>query len=163
MFFIGTDMFEGDGAAATFHSLIKTDTNGRVLVKVYATSGMTSKDIFVITQMYTTESAGTQWLQPLVHTASNKGLVGIASASIAAGCVGWVTVRGPVDNVSSPATVEMTGSIGHAISWFGASGIGASSSAYSGAVHQIGFLLEEATGTLAANVFLTGNQYAQSI
>jgi hypothetical protein len=160
MFFMGTDMFEGDGAAATFHSLIKSNGNGQVLAKVYATSGMTAKRMYVMTHMYSTANNG--YFQPLAATASNKGLPGIASAAIASGCVGWVTIRGQALDVSSPATIEMTGSIGHAIFWGGASGMGASSSAYLGQVHQIGFLIEEATATLVADIFLTGNAYAQS-
>ena len=161
MFFTGTDMIEGDGAAATFHALIKSQGNGQVVAETYATSGMTAKRPYVMTYQYTTSGNG--WFQPLAISASNKGLVGIASAAIASGCMGWVTVRGQVLNASSPATVQMNGSMGHAVYWAGASGLAASSSAYIGALHQIGFLIEEATATYAANIFLTGNQIAQSV
>ena len=94
---------------------------------------------------------------------------GIASAAIASGCEGWVTIRGPVSSASSPATLLMTGSIGHAVYWdptaTGAlGGLTASSSAYVGALHQVGFLLSTSvTGTLVADIFLTGNQQLTAI
>ena len=160
--FVGTDMFEGDGADATFNSLIKSHGNGQVVVKVYATSGMTAKRMYPLMYQYTTSDNG--WFQPQVMSASNVGLPGIASAAIASGCVGWVTIRGQVSDASSPATVGFTGSIGHAVYWGGASGIGATSSAYVGAAHQIGFLIETSvTGLVACDIFLTGNEHAQSL
>ena len=90
-------------------------------------------------------------------------MIGVASAAIASGCVGWVTVRGVVEDASSPATVEFTGSIGHAVFFTDSSGLGASSSAYLGAMHQCGFLIEEATATLAINIFLTGNEKCEAL
>jgi len=51
-------------------------------------------------------------------------MVGIASVVIASGCVGWVTLRGPVSGACSPATVEFTGSIGHAVFFADESGNG---------------------------------------
>ena len=64
MFFTGTDFFEGDGAGATFHANIKSHGNGRVVVKTYATSGMTAKRMYLMQYMYTTSNNG--WFQPLV-------------------------------------------------------------------------------------------------
>lgn len=151
MFFTGTDFIESGG---TFSATIKSDGAGRVLAYVYATSGMLAKSIYHVGQFYAT--SGTPWLQPYT-IGSKTGLVGIASGAIASGCCGWVTIRGQVDDASSSATVQFTGSIGHAVFFADASGMGASSSAYSGLNHQIGFLLEQATGTYVANVFLTGN------
>lgn len=163
MFFAGTDMFEGDGDAATFAANIKSvGSDGQVVVKVYATSGMTAKALYPLSFYYTT--SGNCWFQPMIMSASNCGLPGIASGAIASGCVGWVTVRGKVTDASSPATVMFTGSIGHAVYWGGASGMGATSSAYIGAIHQIGVLMETSvTGTIACDIFLTGNPRAQSL
>lgn len=154
MFFTGTDFFE---SGATNSATIKSDGAGRILCEVYATSGMLAKSIYHIGQFYTT--SGDRWLQPYT-IGSKTGLVGIASGAIASGCVGWVTIRGPVDDASSSATVQFTGSIGHAVFFADGSGMGASSSAYAGLSHQIGFLLEEGTGTYVANIFLTGNTNA---
>lgn len=151
MFFAGTDHFESGGS---YSATIKSDNAGRILAYVYATSGMLTKTLYHIGQFYTTD--GSCWLQPYT-VGSKTGLVGIASAAIASGCVGWVTIRGPVSGASASATVEFTGSIGHAVFFADASGMGASSSAYNGLPHQIGFLMEEATATLAADIFLTGN------
>lgn len=151
MFFTGTDFFESGG---TYSATIKSDGAGRILCYVYATSGMLTKTAYHIGQFYTT--SGTCWLQPYT-VGSKTGLVGISSGAIASGCCGWVTIRGPVDDASSSATVQFTGSIGHAVFLADASGMGASSSAYAGLSHQIGVLLEEATGTYVANIFLTGN------
>jgi hypothetical protein len=154
MFFVGTDFAESGG---TFSANIKSDGAGRILAKVYATSGMLTKTGYLLNYQYTTSDNG--WFQPMA-AGSNYGLFGIASDAIASGCVGWVTIRGPVDNASSSATVQFTGSIGHAVFFTTASGMGASSSAYVAFPHQIGVLLEEATATYAVNICLTGNAYA---
>jgi hypothetical protein len=165
MFFTGTDMFEGDGAAATFNTVIKSQGDGQVVVKTYATSGMTAKRAYFMHQFYTT--SGTGWFQPRVASILAGGLPGIASAAIASGCVGWVTVRGQVSDASFPASIEGTGSIGHAVfilthATGALGGLGASSSAYLGASHQIGFLIETSvTATLATDIFLTGNEHCR--
>ena len=166
MFFIGTDTFAGDGTDTTFTANIKSiPASGQVVVKVYATSGMTAKRMYPLSFKYSSDTAG--WFAPIgvsTAAASQQGLPGIASAAIASGCVGWVTVRGPVTAASSKATDKFTGECGHAVFWGGATGMAASSSAYIGALHQIGFLLTSATGgAAAANIFLTGNEIARSI
>ena len=166
MFFIDTDFAEGN-EDGTFTIHLKSGGNGQILVKVYATSGMTAKRMYPLGYFYSTSANG--WFSPIGAStagASQKGLPGIASEGIATGCVGWVTIRGTVLDASSPATVDFTGSIGNAITWAGASGMSASSSSYIGAVHQIGFLIEDLStvgATNAANIFLTGNCYAESI
>ncbi|KKK48024.1 hypothetical protein LCGC14_3149310, partial [marine sediment metagenome] len=127
--------------------------------------GMLAKGPYVMSHMYATDD-GAAWFQPMTVTGSLKGLVGVASAAIASGCIGWVTVRGLVDDASSPASVDFTGSIGDAVFFAGTSGLGASSSTYLGAVHQIGFLAEDLStvgATNQANIFLTGNQLAQAM
>jgi len=155
MFFVGSDFFESGG---TYSATIKSDGAGRVLAYVYATSGWTAKRAYAIGPCYATGGA---FFTPLMGaggtSTSAQGLYGVASGAIASGCMGWVTIRGPVDDASSAATVEFTGSIGHSVFLAAGSGMGASTSSYQGRAHQIGFLLEEATATLACNVFLTGN------
>jgi len=59
MFFVGTDYFESGG---TYSATLKSDGAGRVLCKVYATSGMLAKSVYHIGQFYTTD--GAYWLQP---------------------------------------------------------------------------------------------------
>ena len=64
MFFTGMDMFEGDGAATTYQTLIKSDTDGRILAKTYAESGMTEREHILCTPITTRLAmAGiNQWL-----------------------------------------------------------------------------------------------------
>lgn len=157
MFFVDTDFVEVDG---TFSANIKSDGAGRIVCKVYATSGCVLGTPYRVAYAYTTSGNG--WLQPHVLDASEKGLVGIASAAIASGCEGWITVRGPVTGAQGAAT-SLTGSIGHAVYWGGATGIGATGSAFQGLVHQIGVLAEYVNESTTANIFLTGNLFAQSL
>ena len=161
MFFTGTDMFEGDGAAATFHSVIKSAGNGKVVAKVYASSNLVAKTPYIVRMFYAT--GATQWLQATELTTSHIGLVGIPDSAIASGCVGWITVRGIVDDAAAPAT-SFTGSVGKAIYWGGATGIGCTGSAYIGAAHQIGIMITTAANSsTTATIYLTGNMYAQSL
>ena len=160
MFFTGTDMFEGDGAAATFHSVIKSGGNGLVLAKVYASSNLVAKTPYNVKIGYAT--GGANWFQATEPTASNIGLIGIPSAAIASGCVGWVTIRGIVNDVACPAE-SLTGSVGKAIYQKGA-GLGATGSAYIGAAHQVGIQITTATNSsTTGTILLTGNFYAQSL
>jgi hypothetical protein len=162
MFFTGTDNFEGDGASATFHAVIKSGTNGKQWVRVYATSGCVDQVPYICRYNYTTSGNG--WFQPAaLATNPAAGLLGIPSGAIASGCVGWLQVRGAC--TCTGAAASFTGSIGHAVYWGGATGLGATGSAYVGAQHQVGFLLDEygGGGTNVADIFLTGNAYAQSL
>lgn len=161
MFFVDSDFFEGDGAAATFGVSLKSGGNGQVFVKVYATSGMIAKNVYIIEQNYTT--ADSYWMQPrVIATNPSAGLLGIPNTVVASGCVGWVQVRGPV-SAASFATASQTGEVGHAVFWASASGLKSTGSAYIGAVHQVGVLLEEIAGGNSANIYLSGKMYAQSI
>jgi len=158
MFFVNSDFHE-DGA--TFSANIKSGGDGKVFVKVYATSGMVAKSPYRIDYGYTTNT-GAVWLQPqALATNPMVGLIGIPSGAVASGCVGWVQVRGPVLDVSF-AVASQTGSIGDAVSWASAAGLKATSSTYIGAVHQVGILLAEATGTNTGDILLVGNCYAES-
>ena len=164
MFFTGTDMFEGDGDAATFHAIIKSHGNGQVVVKTYATSGWTAKRPYILSYYCATDD-NIPWFSPIPSGVGAVGLVGVASGAIASGCVGWVTVRGTVIDASAPASVDFTGSIGDAVFYTDTSGMGASSSAYLGAAHQIGFLIEDlaAGATNVVNIFLTGNECTEAM
>jgi len=161
MFFTGTDMFEGDGAAATFHSLIKSAGNGKVVAKVYASSNLVMGTPYVVRTAYAT--GGGAWFQATELAASSIGLVGIPTTAIASGCVGWVTVRGIVDDAQAPAE-SFTGSVGKAIYWGGATGIGCSSTTYIGAAHHVGIMITTAANaSTTCTILLTGNMYARSI
>lgn len=158
MFFVDSDFHEADG---TFSANLKSDGAGAMAVKVYATSGCVVKNPYFVSYGYTTNTSAL-WLQATAIGASQNGLLGIASAAIASGCCGWVTIRGPVTNAAAPAT-SLTGSIGHSVYWGGATGIGCTGSAFQGLAHQVGFLLEETSGSTTANIFLVGNLNAQSL
>ena len=159
MFFTGTDMFEGDGAAATFHSLIKSAGNGKVVAKVYASSNLVAKTPYMVRPYYSTADAN--WFQATELSASGVGLVGIPSMAIASGCVGWVTVRGIVDDAIGAAT-SFTGSVGKAVYHQGATGIGCAASTYAGLPWQIGIQLTTVTNqSTTATIYLTGNMYAR--
>jgi hypothetical protein len=160
MFFVDTDFHEGDGAAATFHARIKSGGNGSLWAQVYASSGCVSRTPHFVSYGYTTSGNG--WLQATAISASQVGIIGLPSGAIASGCVGWVQIRGAFDNVAGPAT-SFTGSIGHAVYWGGATGLGATGSAYRGLPYHVGFLLEGVSSSTTANIFLAGNLYAQSL
>jgi len=155
MFFVKTDAVEN----GTFSARLKSVGEGRVMVEVYATSGCVQRTPYFINYGY--PESGSRYLNATVATASQIGLLGIASDTIASGCMGWVTVRGPVDNAAGPAT-SFTGSIGHSVYWLTA-GVGCTGSAFHGLAHQVGFLLEETNSSTTANIFLVGNLNAQSL
>ena len=160
MFFVDSDFFEGDGADATFSARLKSGGNGKILVQVYATSGMVAKSPYRVDYGYTTSGNG--WFIPQsMATNPMAGLIGVASDVCASGCVGWVQIRGPIEAVSF-AVASQTGSIGDAVSWASAAGLKATSSTYIGAVHQVGILTAQATGTNTGDIFLVGNCNAES-
>jgi len=158
MFFVNSDFIEGE---ATFAANLKSGGDGKVLVEVYATSGMVAKSPYRIDYGYTTNTGG-RWLQPqAMATNPMVGLIGVASDVCASGCLGWVQIRGPILAVSF-AVASQTGSIGDAVSWASAAGLKATSSTYIGAVHQVGVFISEATGTNTGDILLVGNCYAES-
>ncbi len=160
MFFIDSDFSEGDGALATFHAAMKSGGNGSVWVEVYATSGMVSKTPYICEYNYTTSGNG--WFQPsVIATNPAVGVLGFSSGTLASGCLGWVKIRGLVEDAQGAAT-SLTGSIGHAVYWAGATGIGATGSAYVGAAHQVGVLAAYVNESTTGTIYLTGNMYAQS-
>lgn len=156
MFFVNSDFYE-DG---TFAANLKSDGGGAIAVKVYATSGCVAKTPYWVTYRY--PESGSHYMQATGLNASVKGLIGVASAAITSGCVGWVTIRGPVTDAAGAAT-SFTGSTGHSVYWGGATGIGATGSAFHGLIHQVGFLLEDTSSSTTANIFLVGNLNAQSL
>lgn len=159
MFFTGTDYFEGDGAAATFHALIKSGGNGKLFVRVFASAGCSKRSPFRVD--YNHASGTLHMGAKALATNPARGLVGIPAASIGVGSYGWIQVRG--ECTATGLQGSFTGSIGHAVYW-GAADLGATASAYVGAEHQVGFLLTEygGGGSNVGHMYLTGNMYAQS-
>jgi len=158
MFFVDSDFRESGG---TFSVTLKSNGAGAIAVKVYASSGCVVKNPYFVSYGYTTNTSGL-WFQATAIGASQKGVLGVASAAIASGCCGWVTIRGPVTDAAGPAT-SFTGSCGHSVYWGGATGIGCTGSAFQGLAHQVGFLLEGTNASTTANIFLTGNLFGQSL
>lgn len=123
--------------------------NGKAFVQAYATSGMVADTPYMI------QFAGSGYTATIL-AASNYAYVGVPERVVASGCVGWVQVRGRRDGVQGGAGDYM-GSQGHAVFW-GAAALGASTSAYSGLLHQVGVLLEDLGGgaCTTANLYLLG-------
>ena len=122
-----------------------------VYVEAYATSGMVADTPYMIQHMGSGYSA-------TILAASNYAYVGIpyGGNALASGCVGWVQIRGQVDDVQC-GTTDMKGSVGHNVFW-GAAALGASTSANEGiqTLGQVGVLLEEANASTTTDIYLTG-------
>lgn len=160
MIFAGSDMFESDGGG-TFAVGMKSGAGGKMYVRVYATSGCVSLTPYVVGYQYTTDGAG--WLQAQdLATNPVVGLIGIGSGAVASGSFGWLQVRGQVNDVVGN-TASFTGSLGHSVYWGGASTLGATSSAYTGASHQVALLTTEGNGSTVGDIYLVGNRYAESL
>lgn len=164
MIFSGTDMFEGD---STFSQGLKSGANGALYARVYCTSGMLTKSPYILKSVYATGVG--MWYGAASLTGfgdSWTGLIGIASGAIASGCMGWAQIRGVVENATSPTSVDFVGSIGHAIYWGGASGLGCTTSVYTGDPTEVGMLIagsSDATATNVATILLTAQEKALSI
>ncbi len=122
-----------------------------VYVEAYATSGMVANTPYMIQHMGSGYSA-------TILAASNYAYVGFpdGGAALASGCVGWVQIRGQVNDAQCGAA-DMKGSVGHSVFW-GAAALGASTSVNEGlhTVGQIGVLLEEADASTTTDIYLTG-------
>ncbi len=153
MIFVGTDAFEGN--ASTYLSpMLKSAGGGKVQVMTYASQGA-SKGV-LMNYNYSTSYEG--W-NATALAASVKGVFGYAESSIASGCQGWVTIRGPVDNAQA-AAASFTGSLGHGV-YFTATGIGATTTTYVGAPSQVAILREYVNESTTANIYIVGNMYAE--
>lgn len=145
MMLIGSDFIDNN---ASFNTSMKR--NGpNVYVQAYATSGMTENTPYMIQFMGSGYKA-------TGLAASHYAFVGVpeGTQSVASGCVGWVQIRGQVDDIQGSAA-EAVGSVGHAVAWTGGT-LYASSSAYSGLNHQIGVLTAAANASTSLSIYLIG-------
>jgi hypothetical protein len=92
--------------------------------------------------------------------ASTYGVVGVANEAVSSGCMGWIQIEGKASDVQCGAA-DCVGSVGHAVFW-GATALGASTSAYLGVLSQVGMLLEEVNASTTCTIYLTGT-YATPI
>ena len=150
MMVIGSDSIDNSGS---FNTVMATE-GPNVYVQAYATSGIVANSPAEIRWKGSGYAAGS-----MNHTASRNAYIGIprAGAAIASGCVGWVQIRGKVEDAQGAATLYFSGSVGHGVYWVASSsGIGASGSAYLADGNHIGVLLQEGDVSTTANIFLTG-------
>lgn len=149
-FLMGMDYIAND--SSSFDVAVRKQQD-KLYVRAYAAGGIVANTPMVVA------FAGSGFAAT-VFAASTMGWVGVPEdgTALASGCVGWVQIRGNVEDVQCPAQ-SITGSIGHGVYWAGATGLGASSSAYAGLSGQVAMLTGDATGYSAsttANMFLLG-------
>ena len=123
--------------------------NGKAFVQAYATSGMVANTPYAIQLMGSGYNA-------TIFAASIWAYVGVPERVTASGCVGWVQIRGEVNDVQF-GTADASGPAGHSVFW-GAAALGASSSipAYNPVIGQVGCLLETVDESTTANIWLAG-------
>jgi len=140
------DNINNDGSS--FNTSFRSG-NGKAFVQAYATSGMVANTPYAVT------FAGSGYAATVL-AASIYAFVGVPERVTASGCVGWVQIRGHVEDVQASAA-ESTGSVGHIIQWH-AGTICASSSTYLGdpTLGDIGMLTQEAAASTTLNIWLTG-------
>ena len=149
MLLMGTDYINND---ASFNLLMKR--NGpSVFLKALAATGVDENTPCMI-------QFGGSGYSATAIAASNVCYVGVpeGTQSVGVGSWGWFQITGPVDDVQGD-TASFTGSIGHAVYWAGATGLGATSSGYVGAspsVGRIGTLRASVSGGTTADIFLVG-------
>jgi len=149
MLIVGSDFIDNN---TSFNTVLKKNGD-KVFIKAYATSGA-AIGIPKFIQFMGSGYAAT------AIVASNYGFVGIAEKAISSGSVGWMQIRGEVEDAQAYAASKFTGSAGkHAVFILGTTvGIGATSSAYVGDAElgQVGVLMEAASGSTTSNIYLTG-------
>jgi len=148
MLIMGTDYMCNDASVD-----LSMKRNGpSVFLKAYATSGAVENFPVMI-------QPGGSGYNATAIAETNYCYIGIpeGTQAVASGCVGWFQIRGPVDNVQGAST-SMAGSIGHAVYWADATGLGCSGSIYVGnpLVGQIGTLRQYADESTTVNIYLTG-------
>ena len=149
MLLVGSDFIDND---ASFNTQLKRE-GAKVFVQTYATSGMVADTPYAVQFMGSGYNA-------TALAASIYAYVGVHKdgEALASGCVGWVQIRGNVENVQAAAT-SVTGSVGHAVYWAGATGLGASSSANTGnPTVMVGVLTDDHSGggSTTINMYLCG-------
>jgi len=142
---------------SSFNTMFHAD-GGKVFIQAYATSGIVANTPMLVQFM------GSGYNATLISACTSEaGFGGYPKdgKALASGCVGWVQVRGKIEDVQAFVATGFTGSVGHSV-FMGATatagGFGATSSANvgNGAIGQIGVLLEAASGSLTTTMYLTG-------
>jgi hypothetical protein len=150
MLIVGADRIDNHNS---FNTLMKRE-GPNVFIQVYVANGIAANMPVAVTWKGSNYAAGS------MNDASQRAYIGIprASAAIASGCIGWVQIRGKVENVQA-ASDNWTGSVGHAIHWLSSTtGLGATSSEYNGDPGlQLGYLLTSTySASTTADIFLSG-------
>ena len=142
---LGSDFIDSDNSFTT--SLKRNGAD--VYVKCYATSGAVVNTPMAVT------FAGSGY-NATALAASIYAYVGVPEKVIAAGCAGWVQIRGNVEGVQASAA-ESIGSVGHIVQWH-AGTVSASTSTYLGdpTLGDVGMLTKEADSSTTLNIYLTG-------
>jgi hypothetical protein len=142
---------------SSFNTMFHAD-GGKVFIQAYAAGGIVANTPMLVQFM------GSGYAATLISACTAEmGYCGYPKdgKALASGCVGWVQVRGKIEEVQGFVATAFTGSVGHSV-FMGATatagGLGATSSANvgNGAIGQIGVLLEAASGSLTTTVYLTG-------
>lgn len=147
MLIVGTDYLENN---SSFNTMMKRE-GARIFVKAYATSGVVANTPMAVQWMGSGYNA-------TALAASIYAYVGVPEngEAIASGCMGWMQIRGDVDDVQG-ATASFTGSVGHNVYWAGATGLGATTSANVGnPALSVGVLTEETSSSTTGNIYLCG-------
>jgi len=147
MLFTGNDFVD---TSSSFDTAMKAGSNGALFVRAYATSGA----LMGVPKPILWHGSG--YAATALH-ASIRGVLGIANDTVASGCVGWFQIRGYVADAQGGATC-FAGSYGHAVYWGGATGLGCSSSAFTGISHMVAIMAEDVGGgsSTTANIYLIG-------
>ena len=151
MMIVGSDSINNN--SGSFNTSMRRE-GPNVYIETYAESGIVANSPAEIRWKGSGYTAGS-----MNHTASRKAYIGIPrnGAAIASGCVGWVQVRGKVEDAQGAGSLYFSGSIGHGVYWVASSsGIGASGSAYLVDGNHVGFLLQEGNVSTTADIYLTG-------
>jgi hypothetical protein len=131
---------------------------GKVFIQAYAESGIVANTSMLA------QWGGSGYAATLISACTSEcGYLAYPKdgKALASGCVGWVQIRGKIEDVQSGWATGYTGSVGHAVvmgATATAAGLYATSAANvgNGVVGQVGVLLEAASGSLTTTVYLTG-------
>ena len=129
MLFTGNDALDVIGS---FNTQFKTDRAGAVFVYAIASGAAavgTPHPILFKGSGYAATAL----------SASIRGVLGLPQETVPSGCVGWFQIRGYFADAQGGATC-FGGSYGHAVYWGGATGLGCSSSAFTGISHMVAIM-----------------------
>lgn len=142
---------------SSFNTMMKAG-DAKVFVQAYAGSGIVANTPMLV------QWSGSGFAATLISACTAEmGYCGYHrdGTTLASGCVGWVQIRGKIEDVQSDWATGYTGSVGHAVvmgATATAGGLYATSGANTGnpVIGQVGVLLEEASGSLTTTMYLTG-------